>query len=95
MTDAFITNWNRQRCKGYIQTYVARPNQPLRLRTVAATIETVCRKHSILPTELSAIVGEVREESVNSFFGPPFYSGPEHQQRLDELVNELKQRGVL
>jgi hypothetical protein len=91
--DTARAEWNRQRCKGYIQTWVARPKQPL--RTVAAAIATICQKHSIAPSAISAIIEEVREGSVSSFFGPPFYSGPERLGRLNELVDELRRRGVL
>ena len=92
-TEVTVPDRNRQRCKGYAQTWVARPKQ--RLRTVAATIETICRKHSVIPSALLAIIEEVREESVNSFFGPPFSSGPERLRRLNELVDELRGRGAL
>jgi hypothetical protein len=92
-TDVTVSDRNRQRCKGYAQRWVARPKQPL--RTVAATVETICRKHSIIPSALSAIIEEVREESVSSFFGPPFYSGPERLGRLNELVDDLRRRRVL
>ena len=92
-SEVIVGDWNRQRCKGYIETWVARPKQPL--RTVAATIQIICLKHSIALADLSAIIEEARAESVNSFFGPPFYSGPERLERLNQLVDELRRRGVL
>jgi len=85
--------WNDQRCRGYIETWVARPKQPL--GTVTSTIQTICLKHSIASAELSAMLREVRERSVDPFFGPPFHSGAERLRRLDELADEMRRRGVL
>lgn len=84
---------HRQRCKGYLQSYVARAKQPR--ATVAATIETIARKHAVSPAELHEMVKEIRQESVEPFFGPPYYNGPERRRRLDEIGAELRRRGVL
>lgn len=92
-SEVIVGDWNHQRCRGYIETWVARPRLPL--RTVAATIQTICLKHSIASAELSAMLREVREQSVEPFFGSPYHTGPERQQRLDEIGNELRRRGVL
>ncbi len=94
MADAtLLSEWNHQRVRGYIETWVARPKQ--RLETAAATIQTICRKHSIPAAQVSAMLRDVRAQSVEPFFGPPFYSGPERQRRLDEITDELRRRGVL
>ena len=88
-----VAKWQRQRCKGYIETWVTRPRQPL--RTVSATIETIARKHSIPSPELHAIVDEVRRDSVDPFIGPPWHNGPQRQGRLEELVAVLREKGIL
>ncbi len=88
-----MIEWYCQCCKGYLETWVARPNQPL--QTVAAAIATISTRHGIVSGELWTMVRDVRRESIQPFFGSPFYSGLERQRRLQELVDALKARRTL
>ncbi len=81
-----IHEYQKQRCRGHISSWVARPKRPL--ITVANTVATIARRHSISPSELSEILREVRELSVDTF-------GPERLERFQQLAAALGQRGVL
>ena len=81
-----IHEYQRQRCKGYISSWIARPSRPL--TTVVKTVATIARRHSISSVELAEGVREIRDLSVNPF-------GPERLERFRQIVAALRQRGVL
>lgn len=88
-----LGDWHLRRCTGHIETWVARPTQPV--ETVAATVVTILRRNGVSAFELRVIIEQVERNSVEPFFGPPYYSGVERKRRLQELISLLTERHVL
>ncbi len=78
---------------GHIAAWVAWENQDL--RTVVKTVESLARKYEIDKARLRTVLEQVRAETVQPFFGPPYEGGAERNARLNQLEKALHERGIL